>query len=104
AENLGSAVHFISISNAKRQIAFIKCLHFNFFFFNSSSSECCPEPFFIMKNAGRAFSRYSNGQNTEHRMFLPSWSHIVMTNSHLRPLPPLKTKDMLMTIHNSNSS
>ncbi|CAI9536162.1 unnamed protein product [Staurois parvus] len=50
------------------------------------------------------FSRYSNGQNTELRMFLPSLSHIVMTNSHLRPLPPLETKDMLLTIHTSNSS
>ncbi|CAI9576185.1 unnamed protein product, partial [Staurois parvus] len=55
--------------------------------------------FFILKNACKAFSRYSNGQNTEHRMFLPSLSHIVMTNSHLRPLPSLETKDMLMTIH-----
>ncbi|CAI9556504.1 unnamed protein product [Staurois parvus] len=42
--------------------------------------------------------------DTEHRMFLSSFSHIVMTNSHLRPLPPLETKDMLMTIHTSNSS
>ncbi|CAI9567728.1 unnamed protein product [Staurois parvus] len=25
-----------------------------------------------------------------------------MTNSHLRPLPPLETKDMLMTIHTSD--
>ncbi|CAI9616802.1 unnamed protein product, partial [Staurois parvus] len=45
-----------------------------------------------MKNACKAFSRYSDGQNTEHRMFLPSLSHIVMTNSHLRPLPPLETR------------
>ncbi|CAI9593928.1 unnamed protein product [Staurois parvus] len=74
------------------------------FFFNSSSSQCCPESFFIMKNAWKAFSRYSDGQNTEHRMFLPSLSHIVMTNSHLRPLPPLETKRMLMHIHTSNSS
>ncbi|CAI9572949.1 unnamed protein product [Staurois parvus] len=43
-------------------------------------------------------------QNTEHRMLLPSLSHIVMTNAHPRPLPPLETKDMLMTIHISNSS
>ncbi|CAI9539410.1 unnamed protein product [Staurois parvus] len=43
-------------------------------------------------------------KNTEHRMFLPSLSHIVMTNSHFRLLPPLETKDMLMTIHTSNSS
>ncbi|CAI9539749.1 unnamed protein product [Staurois parvus] len=57
-----------------------------------------------MKNACTAFSRYSDGQNTENRMFLPSLSHIVMTNSHLRPLPPLETKDMLMTIHTSNIS
>ncbi|CAI9558189.1 unnamed protein product [Staurois parvus] len=57
-----------------------------------------------MKNACKAFSKYSNGQNTEHRMFLPCLSHIVMTNSHLRLLPPLKTKDMLVTIHTSNSS
>ncbi|CAI9586227.1 unnamed protein product, partial [Staurois parvus] len=57
-----------------------------------------------MKTACKVFSRYSDGQNTEHRMFLPSLSHIVMTNSHLRPLPPLETKDMLMTIHTSNSS
>ncbi|CAI9580696.1 unnamed protein product [Staurois parvus] len=55
--------------------------------------------FFIMKNTCKAFSRYS-----ENRMFLPSLSHIVRTNSHLRPLPPLETKDMLMTIHTSNSS
>ncbi|CAI9582314.1 unnamed protein product [Staurois parvus] len=57
-----------------------------------------------MKNACKAFSRYSDEQNTEHRMFLPSLSHIVMTNSHRRPLQPLETKDMLMTIHTSNSS
>ncbi|CAI9598230.1 unnamed protein product [Staurois parvus] len=57
-----------------------------------------------MKNACKAFSRYLNGQNTEHRMFLPSSSHIVMTNSHTQTLPPLETKDMLMTIHTSNSS
>ncbi|CAI9543950.1 unnamed protein product, partial [Staurois parvus] len=57
-----------------------------------------------MKNVWKAFSRYSDGQNSENRMFLPSLSHIVRTNSHLRPLPPLKTKDMLMTIHTSNSS
>ncbi|CAI9549499.1 unnamed protein product [Staurois parvus] len=56
-----------------------------------------------MKNACKAFSRYSDGQNTEHRMFLPSLSHIGMTNSHLRPLPPLETKDMLMPIHTSNA-
>ncbi|CAI9599366.1 unnamed protein product [Staurois parvus] len=56
-----------------------------------------------MKNACKVFSRYSDGQNTENRMFLPSLSHIVMTNSHLRPLTPLETKDMLMTIHTSNS-
>ncbi|CAI9560981.1 unnamed protein product [Staurois parvus] len=73
-------------------------------FFNSYSSQCCPEPFFIMKNASKAFSRYSNGENTEHRMFLPSLSHIVMTNSHHRSLSPLETKDMLMTSHTSNSS
>ncbi|CAI9575464.1 unnamed protein product [Staurois parvus] len=60
--------------------------------------------FFIMINACKAFLRYSDGQNTENRMFLPSLSHTVMTNSHLRPLPPLETKDMLMTIHTSNSS
>ncbi|CAI9541299.1 unnamed protein product, partial [Staurois parvus] len=36
---------------------------------------------------------------TKHRMFLSSLSHIVMTYSYLRPLPPLETKDMLMTIH-----
>ncbi|CAI9593629.1 unnamed protein product, partial [Staurois parvus] len=71
------------------------------FFFNSSSSQCCPEPFFIMKNACKVFSRYSDGQNTEHRMFLPSLSHIVITNLHLRPLPPSETKDMLMPIHTS---
>ncbi|CAI9557696.1 unnamed protein product [Staurois parvus] len=57
-----------------------------------------------MKNACKTFSRYSDRQNTENRMFLPSLSHIVMTNSHLRPLPPLETKDMLMPIHTSNSS
>ncbi|CAI9563253.1 unnamed protein product, partial [Staurois parvus] len=57
-----------------------------------------------MKNVCKAFSRYSDGQNNEHRMFLPSLAHIVMTNSHLRPLPPLETKDMLKTIHTSNSS
>ncbi|CAI9589695.1 unnamed protein product [Staurois parvus] len=57
-----------------------------------------------MKNACKAFSRYSDGQNTDHRMFLPNLSHIVMTNSHLRPLPPLETKNMLMPIHTSNSS
>ncbi|CAI9545605.1 unnamed protein product [Staurois parvus] len=57
-----------------------------------------------MKNAFQVFSRYSDGQNTEHRIFLPSLSYIVMTNSYLRPLPPLETKDMLMTIHTSNSS
>ncbi|CAI9574322.1 unnamed protein product [Staurois parvus] len=57
-----------------------------------------------MKNACKAFSRCSNGQNTEHRMFLPSLSHIVMTISQLRPLPPLETKDTLMTIRTSNSS
>ncbi|CAI9593727.1 unnamed protein product [Staurois parvus] len=57
-----------------------------------------------MKNACKAFSRFSDGQNTEHRMFLPSLSHIVMTSSHLRPLPPLETKYMLMTIQTSNSS
>ncbi|CAI9540480.1 unnamed protein product, partial [Staurois parvus] len=68
------------------------------FFFNSSSSQCCLEPFFIMKNACKEFSRCSDGQNTEHRMFPPSLSHIVMTNSHLRPLPHSETKDMLMTI------
>ncbi|CAI9546978.1 unnamed protein product, partial [Staurois parvus] len=102
AENLRSAVDFISISNAKRQIAFIS-LRLKLFF-NSSSSRCCPEPFFIMKNACKVFSRYSNGQNTEHRMFLPSFSYIAMINSHLRPLPPLETKDMLMTIYTSNSS
>ncbi|CAI9595496.1 unnamed protein product [Staurois parvus] len=49
-------------------------------------------------------NHFQGGQNTEHRMFPPSLSHIVMTNSHLRPLPPLETKDMLMTIHTSNSS
>ncbi|CAI9559061.1 unnamed protein product, partial [Staurois parvus] len=80
-----------------------KCLRLKHFI-NSYSSRCCPEPFFIMKNACKAFSRYSDGQNTKHRMFLPSLSHIIMTNSHLRPLPPLETKDMLMTIHTSNSS
>ncbi|CAI9552301.1 unnamed protein product, partial [Staurois parvus] len=102
-ENLCSAVGFISVSNAKRQIAFVSvCVLI--FFSNSFSSRCCPEPFFIMKNACKAFSRYSNGQNIEHRMFLPSLSHIVMTNSHLRPLPPLESKDMLMTIQASNSS
>ncbi|CAI9604685.1 unnamed protein product [Staurois parvus] len=37
-------------------------------------------------------------------MFLPSLSHIVMTNSHLRPLPPLEKKDMLMTIHTTDLS
>ncbi|CAI9568692.1 unnamed protein product [Staurois parvus] len=57
-----------------------------------------------MKNACKEFSVYSDGQNTEHRIFLPSLAHIVMTNSHLRPLPPLETKDMLMIIHTSNSS
>ncbi|CAI9537176.1 unnamed protein product [Staurois parvus] len=57
-----------------------------------------------MKNACKAFSRYSDGQNTENRMFLPNLSHIVMTDSHLRPLPPLETKDILMTIHTSYSS
>ncbi|CAI9595359.1 unnamed protein product [Staurois parvus] len=35
-------------------------------------------------------------------MFLPSLSHIVMF-THLRPLPSLEIKDMLMTIHSSNS-
>ncbi|CAI9606152.1 unnamed protein product, partial [Staurois parvus] len=99
ATNLHSDVDFISVSNAKWH----KRLHLKFFF-NSSSSQCCPEPFFIMKNASKEFSRCSDGQNTEHRMFLPSWSHIVMTNSHVRPLPPLETKDMLMPIHTSNSS
>ncbi|CAI9590728.1 unnamed protein product, partial [Staurois parvus] len=53
-----------------------KCLLLKFFS-NSSSSRCCLEPFFIMKNACKVVSRYSNGQNTEHRMFLPSLSHIV---------------------------
>ncbi|CAI9614612.1 unnamed protein product [Staurois parvus] len=57
-----------------------------------------------MKNACKVFLRYSDGQNTEHRMFLPSLLHIAMTHSHLRPLPPLEIKDMLMTIHTSNSS
>ncbi|CAI9542216.1 unnamed protein product, partial [Staurois parvus] len=75
-----------------------KHLRLNFFFI-SSSSRCCPKPFFSMKNACKAFSRFSNEQNTEHRMFLPSLSHIVMANSHLIPLPPLETKDLLMTIH-----
>ncbi|CAI9606017.1 unnamed protein product [Staurois parvus] len=56
-----------------------------------------------MKNACKAFSKYSDRQNTENRMFLPSLSHIVMTNSYLRPLSPLETKDILMTIHTSNS-
>ncbi|CAI9559368.1 unnamed protein product [Staurois parvus] len=45
-----------------------------------------------MKNAWKAFSRYSDGQNTENRMFLPSLSRIIKTNSHLRPLPPWKQK------------
>ncbi|CAI9538705.1 unnamed protein product, partial [Staurois parvus] len=49
------------------------------FFFNSSSSRCCPEPFFIMKNACKTFSKCSDGHNTENRMFLPSLSHIGMT-------------------------
>ncbi|CAI9571268.1 unnamed protein product [Staurois parvus] len=32
--------------------------HVRFYiFFNSSSSRCSPEPFFIMKNACNAFSR-----------------------------------------------
>ncbi|CAI9606728.1 unnamed protein product [Staurois parvus] len=57
-----------------------------------------------MKNACKTFSRYSDGQNTENRMFLSSLLHIVMTNSYLRPLPLLETKYMLMTIHTSNSS
>ncbi|CAI9553402.1 unnamed protein product, partial [Staurois parvus] len=33
-------------------------------FLNSFISRCCPEPFFIMKNACKAFSRYSNGPGT----------------------------------------
>ncbi|CAI9575886.1 unnamed protein product, partial [Staurois parvus] len=32
--------------------------------FNSSISRCCPEPFYIMKNACKAFSRYSNRPGT----------------------------------------
>ncbi|CAI9565902.1 unnamed protein product [Staurois parvus] len=60
--------------------------------------------FFHHEKCMQSISRYSNGLNTEHRMFLPSFSHIVMTNSHLSPLPPLETKDMVMTIHTSNSS
>ncbi|CAI9605469.1 unnamed protein product [Staurois parvus] len=39
-----------------------------------------------------------------HEKCMQSLSHIVMTNSHLRPLPPLETKAMLMPIHTSNSS
>ncbi|CAI9578111.1 unnamed protein product [Staurois parvus] len=57
-----------------------------------------------MNNACKAFSRCSDGQNTAYRIFLPSLPHIAMTDSHLRPLPPLETKDMLMTSHTSNSS
>ncbi|CAI9587956.1 unnamed protein product [Staurois parvus] len=34
-----------------------KRLHLEFFFI-SSFSRCCPEPFFIMKNACQAFSWY----------------------------------------------
>ncbi|CAI9544438.1 unnamed protein product, partial [Staurois parvus] len=88
------------LSAFKRKVAnrVSKHLRLNFFF-NSLSSRCCPEPFFIMKNACKTFSRYSDGQNTKNRMFLPSLSHIVMTNSYLRPLLPLETKDMLMIIH-----
>ncbi|CAI9567807.1 unnamed protein product [Staurois parvus] len=35
-------------------------------FLNSSISRCCPKPFFIMKNACKAFSRYSNGPGTQY--------------------------------------
>ncbi|CAI9613435.1 unnamed protein product, partial [Staurois parvus] len=103
AENLRSAVDSISVSNAKCFKSRLQAFVFKFFL-NSSSSLCCPEPFFHHEKCMQTFSRYSDGQNTEHRMLLPSLSHIVMTASHLRPLPPLETKDMLMTIHTSNSS
>ncbi|CAI9579707.1 unnamed protein product, partial [Staurois parvus] len=62
------------------------------FFFTLPVPNAVQSLFFIMKNACKVFSRYPNEQNTEHRMFLPSLSHIVMTHSHLRHLPPLETK------------
>ncbi|CAI9620682.1 unnamed protein product [Staurois parvus] len=57
-----------------------------------------------MKNACKAFSRYSNGQNTEHRMFPPSLSHIIMPIHTLDLSHPWKQKICSMTIHTSNSS
>ncbi|CAI9613492.1 unnamed protein product, partial [Staurois parvus] len=53
ATNLHSDVDFISVSNTKRQLAFISVCGLNFF--HSSSSQCCPEPFFIMKMHGKSF-------------------------------------------------
>ncbi|CAI9539723.1 unnamed protein product [Staurois parvus] len=51
--------------------------------------------FFIMKNACKVISRYSDGQNTEHRMFPPSLSHIVMTIYTSDLSHPLETKDTI---------
>ncbi|CAI9534746.1 unnamed protein product, partial [Staurois parvus] len=65
---------------------------FEIFFLTLPVPNALQSLFFIMKSACKAFSRYSAGQNTVHRMFLPSLSHIVMNNSHLRPSHPWKQK------------
>ncbi|CAI9558079.1 unnamed protein product [Staurois parvus] len=68
-----------------------KRLHFTFCFTLPVPS-AVQSLFFIMKNACKEFSRCSDGQNTEHRMFLPSLSHIVMTKRYQTPSHPWKQK------------
>ncbi|CAI9575495.1 unnamed protein product, partial [Staurois parvus] len=73
-----------------------KCLRLEAFS-NCSMSRCCPEPFFIIRNACKAFSMYSNGPSTPAQSVPVSLSHYIMHHT-------LQKQDKTTNFSNRNLS